>query len=82
MNNTLRERHIDREGYTWTINVAEVRGHTPFARQATLRRGKELWATIKLRHTGKFTTIPVLPSCHIPESVMTEVKKDLGVTSG
>lgn len=77
--NALRHRTVDRENYTWAIEVYEVHGHTPYSRQATVKRNGELWLTVKRKHNGTVRLIPALVSRVTPESVIAEVKKDLDV---
>lgn len=76
---TLRHRTITREDFEWSINVMEVRRHGTVAKEAMLKRAGEIWATVQLMHTGAVKVQKIWPSNTIPDSVLTEVKKDLGV---
>jgi hypothetical protein len=79
MNNALKQRTVEREGFSWALETQEVKGHQPYSRRVQIKRNGELWAAVLLKHVGGTKTIPVFPSHKVPSSVMDEVKKELGV---
>ncbi len=76
-NLTLKHRSVQRDGYTWTIEVVENKRHTPVNRTAIVKRAGSVWGCVQLWHNGKTKVIPLWPAQEFPDSVLTDVMKDL-----
>lgn len=77
MGTTIKYRTVHRNGSSWTIEVQEVVGKA-YQRQALVKRGTELWATVQLKNTGDVTVTRMVYE-PLPALVLADVKKDLGV---
>lgn len=73
----LKQWTKKKHGQTWKIQILMLDAWTPIKRQAKIFRNSNLWGSILLSRSEKFTILPLSGLLSLPTDVESEVKKNL-----